>query len=610
MVPDSPLGAPCSYREPSRRRRSAVPLSHSRHSIRLAAPVARAACGKLADKLLPQRTAWRHEMATTEDFNWLFRTLAKTHGLSQQEFARIALRYANDVLTAPADGLEAPPAQGEAAPPSSTSTPASSDAARPKPRPSVPVPAYDGPLRICLDFGTAMSKAFAWDGERDEPLPLRIGDAAGETSPYAVNSTIFISRDGQAWFGEAAEERAAADPDAEPAFRSIKDLLTVGLMTDLREPLESQFNPSGVELSKREAVVLYLAFLTDCALAAMCQDHGESSRDIPLTYTKPVFDPERDRWARDTLRECAAVARGVAEKLSGRWSAAIPLAELKDALSTAEPRDLMLGDETLPEPAAAFAGRVWRAPVDVDDRRLMMVVDVGAGTTDFAMFARLQREGKVALFPIAHSMTTIRLAGNDVDNFLLDYLLQSANVTTNDGRFETIRAHLRLEIRLIKEELFDNGTVSRPLVNDIWAEAELTQFLEYDGMVRLCDEMQRKFEEVLANVDKSWREFKEVDVIFTGGGARLPLVTRLARSQPTPVDGWLVTPRAVHEPPKWLVESYGNLAESYASLAVCIGGACRGSGDTPLDLNQELERFGGDLARAEWKMPDAPPYRT
>lgn len=31
-------------------------------------------------------------MATTDDFDQLFRTLAKTHGLSQQEFAGIALR--------------------------------------------------------------------------------------------------------------------------------------------------------------------------------------------------------------------------------------------------------------------------------------------------------------------------------------------------------------------------------------------------------------------------------------------------------------------------------------------------------------------------------------
>ena len=454
-----------------------------------------------------------------------------------------------------------------------------------------------------------MSKAFAWDGERDEPLPLRIGDAAGETSPYALNSTIFIARDGRAWFGEAAEKAAAADPDAKPAFRSIKDILTVGVMTDLREPLESQFNPSGVELSKREVVVLYLAFLTDCALGAMAQGHDEHSRDIPITYTKPVFDPERDQWATDMLRDCAAAAWGVAERLSGRWSAGIPLAELKDTLSTAQAKDLMLGEETLPEPAAAFAARVWRAPVDTDVRRLIMVVDVGAGTTDFAMFARLQQAREVKLYPIAGSMTTIRVAGDSVDNALFDYLLESAGVGPDHSRRGAIGADLRRYIRLLKEELFDSGSIRQKLVNDVTAEVELDEFIGSANVVRLHNAMREHFHSVLANIDKSWREFKEVDIIFTGGGARLPLVTGLARGQPMPVDGWLVTPRAVHEPPKW-VEDYDDLADVYGNLAVCIGGACRGSANTPLNLNQELERFGGDLSQDKWHMPSAPPYRT
>ena len=105
--------------------------------------------------------------------------------------------------------------------------------------------------------------------------------------------------------------------------------------------------------------------------------------------------------------------------------------------------------------------------------------------------------------------------------------------------------------------------------------------------------MLKQFRGVLASIDKSWHEFKDVDVIFTGGGARLPLVTQLVADKQMLVDGWLVTPRAVHEPPKWVVVDYNDLAESYANLAVCIGGACSGSENTPLDLNQERERFGG-----------------
>lgn len=552
-------------------------------------------------------------MATTADFNQLFRTLAETHGLSQHEFARIALAYANEVLNAPAgseipkEGTETPPPPAEPPQLSSAPSPAGEAAAPSTPRPPVSA-AYDGPLRICLDFGTAMSKAFAWDGLRDQPMPLRIGDTAGEPAPHAVNSTIFISRDGKAWFGEEAVRRAAADPDTHPAFRSIKDVLTVGPMTDLREPLHRQFNPTETELSRHDTVVLYLAFLTDCALGALRREHGECNRDVPLTYTKPVFDPKRDGWATARLRECAAAARGVADRFSGKWGEGVLVRLLKDAAATAEPRQSLLGKDTLPEPAAAFASRVWRARV-TDTRRLMMVVDVGAGTTDFAMFARSQQAKKVGLYPIAGSMTTIRVAGDSVDNALLDYLLQSASITPNHGRFEAIRADLRRDIRLVKEDLFNNSSVSRRLVNDVTATAELEGFLACDVMVRLHREMQRKFDDVLANIDKSWREFKEIDVFFTGGGARLPLVTRLARGQPVVVDGWMVTPLAVHQPPAW-IEAYGDLAESYANLAVCIGGACEGSENTPLNLNQEQERFGGDLGRAKWYMPGAPPYRT
>ena len=33
--------------------------------------------------------------------------------------------------------------------------------------------AYEGSMHLCLDFGTAMSKAFAWDRERDRPMDAR-----------------------------------------------------------------------------------------------------------------------------------------------------------------------------------------------------------------------------------------------------------------------------------------------------------------------------------------------------------------------------------------------------------------------------------------------------
>ena len=101
----------------------------------------------------------------------------------------------------------------------------------------------------------------------------------------------------------------------------------------------------------------------------------------------------------------------------------------------------------------------------------MMVIDTGAGTTDFAMFARVELEGVIKLSRIKNSVTTIRVAGDAVDNALMDYLLQQASVTEGHSQRNAIKAHLWREIRLVKEELCRNGSVTRQLVNDVKTEA-------------------------------------------------------------------------------------------------------------------------------------------
>lgn len=107
-------------------------------------------------------------MTTKTELIDLLRSLSKTTGTSERDFALAALEYASTVLNQP----ESVPAKPEQAPI------LSAEMASP----------YDGSVRLCLDFGTAMSKAFAWNQETDVPMPLKVGDAAGEPgSAYALN---------------------------------------------------------------------------------------------------------------------------------------------------------------------------------------------------------------------------------------------------------------------------------------------------------------------------------------------------------------------------------------------------------------------------------------
>ena len=519
--------------------------------------------------------------------------LAETMEIPPRQLAAAALEYANSVFG------DAGAAEGEA--------PGIEDNAQEAEFLATPtVEPYTGSMHLCLDFGTAMSKAFAWDKDSDTPIPLRIGHAAGEpgSSPYSLNSVIFISRDGLVFFGQTAVNRAAAvDPERHRALQSIKDILTVGQMNDLREPVPGLYNPSEHPVSNKDVVALYLGFLTDSALLALQQDHEESGRNIPRSYTKPVFDQERDEWATIILTECATAGQALADRFSGQWASGIRLDELRAVIDNANTLEehFVVDGGILPEPVAAFASRVRNVVAEQHRRRLMMVIDVGAGTTDFAMFARVERDGEMRLYRIENSVTTIRVAGDAIDNALMDYLLKQANVTEGHSRRGAIIADLQRDIRLVKENLFENGSVTRQLVNDIKIEARLDDFEKYSAMVQLRDAMQEKFEEVLSGIDKSWLSLTELEVFFTGGGAALRMVTRLAGNQPIPVGDSMVTPMAVKRPPPWLEEECEEVVDAYPQLAVSIGGACHGAGKAHLGVEQEIEVFAGDLPDAQWR---------
>ena len=441
---------------------------------------------------------------------------------------------------------------------------------------------------------------------------LEIGRVAGEAgSPFVLQSVLFVTHAGVVHFGQTAFNAAsAANPEVHGSFRSIKDLLTVGQPEALLQPLDPKYNPTETLLTHKDAIALYLAFLTDVALLTL-ETGGESNvRRIPRSYTKPVFDESRDSWATDLLAECATIGQLLADEFSGRWLEGIPISDIRAALDRLSPfagelRDnLIVETGILPEPVAAFVSHCWHYDSPVRERRIFMVIDVGAGTTDFAMFAEVDKDGKMTVAPISGSVTTVRYAGDMIDNLLHRHLLELGGIKEDHPQYRYIAADLHREIRLIKEELFVRKTVSRSLVNDVPVRTDLATFQAIDEMQNLHAEMRNKFLAVLENVNPSWLTVGDLPVFFTGGGAALPLVTELARGQPIAVGKNWVTPRAAQPYPNWLDEEHHDveaIRQHYQQLAVCIGGACSGSGCTPqFELQGYLESFGGSIPKANW----------
>lgn len=529
--------------------------------------------------------------------------LADTMEIPPHQLAAAALEYANGVFGASEDNLSnarnledtTVKARTEDRPPN-TDVPAVVPLAEP----------YVGPFHLCLDFGTAMSKAFAWDKESDTPVPLKIAVAAGEpsSSPYVLNSTIFIAKDERVFFGQSAVSHAAAtNPERHQAFQSLKDILTVGPMTE-SEHIPDVYNPTDHPISLRDAIALYLAFLTDSALLALQEDYNEHSRNVSRSFTKPVFDKERDEWATKLLTDCASVAQVLADRFSGRWSDGIPLIELLTVIATTTKSNnqLVVNSAILSEPVAAFVGRIRNVEPGHQERHLMMVVDVGAGTTDFAMYARFEHEGEVRLCRIKDSVTTIRVAGDVIYSALLDFFLEQADSTEGQTRLGAIRADLQRDIRLLKEELFINKVVTRQLVNDMKVTATFEEFKACPAMIRFQERIHKKFHEVLSGVDPSWSALRSLHVFFTGGGAALPMVTSLAIKPSIEISGRVVDLVGVMQPPSWLERECEEVVDAYAQLAVSIGGACHGADKTHLGVEVEFATFAGDVPHAEWRL--------
>ena len=471
---------------------------------------------------------------------------------------------------------------------------------------------------LCLDFGTAMSKAFASNGDDENLYDLAVGKRAGQTnSLYAVVSSLYIDKSGKVLFGEQAVkeslQRNNLDNIDYKRIDSIKDMICKGETINLDAAyLEGEFNPTEFAFTKADIVTLYLAYLTDMACSELEERH-KSSRYVRRRFTIPVLPQEREVWAKKQLVILLARAQVLADSLHDRWGGGLDAGRLKATLERIKslnelPDYLAQVKEVVLEPVAAVGSRVRKLDVFENKRRLMMIIDVGAGTIDFALFATVEVvEERLKFFLIPKSTNVLRQAGDAVDKVLRRFVLTKANMEREDQDYHLINASLIQSVRFDKEELFNEGKKIFRLENDMEISVTKQEFVESQGMQELQNAIHEKFDNVLKSVDPSWvTELAqgELDIVFTGGGSRLPIITSLGNRQIKRDTGTLICKGATAIP-TWVKELYPELEKEYPSLAVAIGGCSR---DLPQVAPESFTTFGGEAGKqGEWVIP--PEYK-
>lgn len=502
-----------------------------------------------------------------------------------------ALRYAIAVLGAAAaetvqseapEPRPAPPAQGQGDRPSHVAPPRSAPRApvvRPPRKANFDdkrLGAPDPNLTLCLDFGTARSKAFATmrQGNQVDYVELGLGRRAKEPFPYPLTSTAFVTDEGRIFLGEQGynEHERQQRPNRE-RLDSLKQQISQGDQQQLRRHLSAEENPFGAGLTYGDVLSLYLAYLTDMAESEL--EAQGLPRHARRRFAIPAWDQEKLNVMAPLLKTYLARAQVLADTFRGEWSDGIRVEDLQNVLKDISEHEsripLSLVGEAVLEPIAAGNGRLRS---DTLSRQMVLVVDVGAGTTDFALFMVTERpdDDHFVVSPLDGSVTALRMAGDTMDGIVRHLIINHAKVDPHDPASRILYSDLSRKLRRYKERLFAEKKLDYQLSDDRRGTVTLAQLLETEQAKSFEKSLKDKVQELLLGTKDNVKLVAEAGlrVLLSGGGATLPMVQSLA-SGTSYIDGSTLR----HRSSDLLPESLRQLPfrEAYPELAVALGGA-------------------------------------
>ena len=461
------------------------------------------------------------------------------------------------------------------------------------------------PTNLCLDFGTAFSKASAWT-EANRPIPLNLGEVAGYGG-CSVPTTVLVTRDHRMYFGEDAilEGRDIGIP----AFSNLKWFLTRQYVALDQVPLDPTYNPTRLAISMRDVISLYMGFLSYVAVEASEHLRHDSLRK---TITMPVFSGRQGEHLDHELRLCADYGWRIKDEFVGVLDDGIDLKSVLRRLRRLRPRGRARRDHSIEiaEPLAAIAARMATYSPDREKgRRLSLVIDFGAGTVDFGLFVSGLPDEHIGVHPVAGAKYSLPVGGNDIDAALVACVLDKAGLPRRHR--SELKAALQEQARGLKEELLGMSDDDRLPIADARTSLTREEFLLSSQVRQIADAVKHAFRARLENIHWSWLELAStlthagIGVFITGGGATLPFLRDMIPvNSPQTVNGsaqfYL---RVATEAPAWasqrgFVASWRQIEDDYSQLAVAIGGAVFGAGvNEYLAFGHELTQWGGATRR-------------
>jgi molecular chaperone DnaK len=434
--------------------------------------------------------------------------------------------------------------------------------------------------RICIDFGTALSKASIC---LDPTLPLEvgvkplpIGAISGAEHPLLTPSVLYVD-EGRMYFGPQA--LAHAHRGVEMARDPLLSFKTVLGATNVQEVLQTKLRPSmdpTGTFKHRDALVLYIAYLDQLIREAidLAPNMPNGVANSRRRYTSPVWRPGSgvDLAFEGIFNEAAAVSQRLGRQFMLQGEG-ISIAQCKDALdrAAATPGNGLLETGIFePHAAAAAALAFTSSPV-----RMVVVLDIGAGTNDIAAFDFDESVEPPSLSEIKEARQCSALAGDEIDRILIELMLRKAGFDRNNPEdMKTLRA-ARLTARELKKDIFKHGKctmrVGRKMITVLAKElAEDPNFRTYQQS--LAQSIAASLRVVAARARQVGAP--TIDVVLAGGGSHLPFLTALVQHAGNSVAEGIqlrIGPLSPANPLYISVDN--NLRDVFPQISMSVGGA-------------------------------------
>ena len=353
------------------------------------------------------------------------------------------------------------------------------------------------------------------------------------------------------------------------ALKSFKTLLSV---SDLDRALNTNA-PLSIDPHKlfqmRDLIVLYLAYLLAAIDRAVAADPLVSkATSLTRRYAAPAWRGGDSAGMHESVvrlfGEAEAFRAAAGPKLLS--AEGLPMALISDLLPKATARARSFDMSLIYEATAAAA---YTSIGLEESGSHLIVVDMGAGTTDIAALARLGPR----TIELPEARVTLKQAGDFVDGVIANRVVDQASWAKRPEDRSDLWATLMRQMRDIKETVFAEGkAMLRHQGRNITLQMrEIERDPDFRDFMKSLTEA---YDHGLAIVrdDAMARGRTEVQAVAVGGGAAAPfiqeLVQRKARSG---------LPRVIPRPatPDWAHarEFQGNLAPVFPQLAIAIGGA-------------------------------------